>query len=480
MVACMEDTRTDADLLNAVAHGDRDAFAELYRLYESPAFGLALRITCDRALAEEALQEAMLLVWQSAATWRKQGTVRSWLMTIVARESLGTLRSRRRLKVLRERVAAQPEPIQHKAVSAAPADGEMLGKLRDLLQKLPEAERQLLALYYGGEMSQNEIAKQLDLPQTTISFRIKKSLESLRHGLAGAGVAALALEAAPLREALCGGAAAPNLLRNVLPRLGERAGLATSSHGTSYLPAVSATVLMLAGVFWLLAPAAPPPVVSKPRTQPLQATVTTMASEPEKRMPHLRFTFDNGLPAAIQLLHGTFEAKKSFGAFKGVVQFTENPVALLKLPFEAGAQPWFARVRYCGYGKPPTFRMDCSIFTTSGGCLPAREFWHMEVQRIAGRPATVTYYWLGEYHFIKSDEGYTHVSRFLEPPHTDHLYLRMQNVAVDELEIGPLDAADIPEELRDPKAALKRYGIMLNERNPRQKFMDLRFGPGAE
>src|SRR5262245_40610294 len=87
----------DIDLWKAVAERrDRDAFETLYRRHEQAAYALAFHITRHREEAQEAVQEALVRAWSAAPSFRAEGSVRGWLLRIVARESLRRIRDRRK------------------------------------------------------------------------------------------------------------------------------------------------------------------------------------------------------------------------------------------------------------------------------------------------------------------------------------------------------------------------------------------------
>ncbi|MFS0712889.1 sigma factor [Microbacterium sp. 2P01SA-2] len=86
-------------LLTAVAVGDRSAFAELYDVTAAAAFGLALRLTANRAAAEDAVREAFLDVWREACRFDAgAGTARAWILAHLRRRAVG----RDRLADMRE------------------------------------------------------------------------------------------------------------------------------------------------------------------------------------------------------------------------------------------------------------------------------------------------------------------------------------------------------------------------------------------
>jgi hypothetical protein len=63
---------SDEALLEAVGRADEDALGELYDRFGRVAYGLALRVLRDPALAEDAVQEAFLQVWRAAGSFRPE------------------------------------------------------------------------------------------------------------------------------------------------------------------------------------------------------------------------------------------------------------------------------------------------------------------------------------------------------------------------------------------------------------------------
>ncbi len=216
----------DGALLEAIAlRQDREAFSILFDRYEKRAFNLAFYLTGNRTAAEDAAQEALMHLWFSASSHQpERGTGRAWIMGVVANKSLDWIRKKRRDRNHVEQEEPRSTAAPHPTPEAAAELEELHSALRRFLGQLPIPERQLVALYFGGGLSHEEIAASFSLPRPTVSFKIKKTLETLRTNLAQAGFAAAAplLTDEGVGAALCSGLEAPSGLREkVMGRLDQ-------------------------------------------------------------------------------------------------------------------------------------------------------------------------------------------------------------------------------------------------------------------
>src|SRR5437868_15186423 len=88
---------SDEALVLLAARSQQGALAELYDRYGRPAYGLALRIVRDEALAEDAVQEAFLSVWRTAARFvPERGKASTWILTLVHRRAVDLVRREER------------------------------------------------------------------------------------------------------------------------------------------------------------------------------------------------------------------------------------------------------------------------------------------------------------------------------------------------------------------------------------------------
>ena len=177
--------RDDHDLLAACAEGDEQALGSLYDRFGKVAYGLALRVLRDAALAEDAVQEAFLAVWRQAASFdRSRGTASTWILTLVHRRAVDLVRSQARFNALPDQLEAMGPP----AVVAESADDDVAlrearGEVRAALATLSRAEREVLGLAYWGGLTQSEIATALGIPSGTVKSRTFSALARLREAL---------------------------------------------------------------------------------------------------------------------------------------------------------------------------------------------------------------------------------------------------------------------------------------------------------
>lgn len=166
---------TDGELIERVAGGDRDAFAELYRRYTRPVLGLALRRLGDRGRAEDALQDAFAAIWRSAASYdRARGQGGAWLYTVARNAIVDGARKRPEppMEVPDEPSGEHGPPEQAEAAWLA-------WRVHGALELLPEHERPVIELAYWGGLSQSEISEFLHVPLGTVKTRTRSALGRL-------------------------------------------------------------------------------------------------------------------------------------------------------------------------------------------------------------------------------------------------------------------------------------------------------------
>jgi RNA polymerase sigma-70 factor (ECF subfamily) len=174
---------SDEAVVALIARSDEVALAELYDRYGRPAYGLALRVLRDDALAEDAVQEAFLAIWRGAGKYLpERAKASTWIMTLVHRRAVDLVRRE-------ERRRAEPLPeVEQDSGGPSAADSAWLRLERERVQaalgQLPDQQREALELAYYGGFTQSELAERLGEPLGTIKSRMFTGLARLRELLA--------------------------------------------------------------------------------------------------------------------------------------------------------------------------------------------------------------------------------------------------------------------------------------------------------
>jgi RNA polymerase sigma factor (sigma-70 family) len=176
---------SDEALLALVSRSDDDALAELYDRYGRVAYGLALRILRDQALAEDAVQEGFLAVWRSADRFlAERAKPSTWILTLVHRRAVDLVRRE-------ERRRSEPLEVAPDPAGRDTSEELDLRSRRQIVQRalaqLPDDQREALELAYYGGFTQSELAGRLGVPLGTIKSRMFTGLRRLRDLLADAG-----------------------------------------------------------------------------------------------------------------------------------------------------------------------------------------------------------------------------------------------------------------------------------------------------
>jgi len=173
---------SDEALVALVARGDEFALAELYDRIGRTAYGLALRVLRDDRLAEDAVQEAFLGLWRTAAGFSaERGKASTWILTLVHRRAVDLVRREER-----RRADSFDESTSHEQAGGPSAeDAAWLqferARVQDALKQLPDAQREAIELAYYGGFSQSELAERLGQPLGTIKSRMFAGLARLRE-----------------------------------------------------------------------------------------------------------------------------------------------------------------------------------------------------------------------------------------------------------------------------------------------------------
>lgn len=173
-----EQTKHLNTLLIAIGtDGDRQAFVALFEATSSRLKAYAVQCGANPSEAEELLQECMLTVWRKAHTFKPQfGSAITWLYTIVRNKRIDFARKGRAELIQSDDLF--PEEVGEELETEV--EGDLNAAFaRNLLQLLPDEQRQIVFKVYFEGKSHSEIAGELDLPLGTIKSRLRLAMKKL-------------------------------------------------------------------------------------------------------------------------------------------------------------------------------------------------------------------------------------------------------------------------------------------------------------
>ena len=172
-----------AALLARTALGDRAAFAELYRAASPKLFAVSLRIVRERPIAEEALQDSFVNIWNHAADYAQaKSAPTTWMTAIVRNRSLDIVRRTREEPDVDDTLAAAL--ADERATPAADAEARAHAhSVRECLEELDAEQRQTIALAFFHGLTHSELAAHLRRPLGTVKTHVRRGLARLRDCL---------------------------------------------------------------------------------------------------------------------------------------------------------------------------------------------------------------------------------------------------------------------------------------------------------
>ncbi len=164
-----------------VSAGDAAAFGDLYDRFRRRAYRAARSVCRNDERAEDAVQEAFLSIWRGRAGYvSERGKVEAWLLAVVRYRAIAIAR-RHRIHATRQDGADLIESVPAPGdVVVQTVDRDEALRLRSVIARLPEAQRQVITLAFYGQLTHAEIGTRLGLPAGTVKARMRLGLQKLR------------------------------------------------------------------------------------------------------------------------------------------------------------------------------------------------------------------------------------------------------------------------------------------------------------
>jgi RNA polymerase sigma factor (sigma-70 family) len=169
---------SQAELIDLLLQRDKKAFEKLYDDYSAAIYGLVLKILRDEAMAEDALQDAFVRIWQKIHTYdESKGRLFTWMLNVARNIAIdkvraNTSRGSERTSTLQLAHADSRGPSTTMQV-------EHIG-LREMVDALPQDQKFVIELIYFLGYTQAEVAEEFGIPLGTVKSRVRLAMNQLR------------------------------------------------------------------------------------------------------------------------------------------------------------------------------------------------------------------------------------------------------------------------------------------------------------
>jgi RNA polymerase sigma-70 factor, ECF subfamily len=176
---------SDAALVAAARRGDMRAFERLYRLHSGKVLGLCLRMTRQREIAEDCVQQTFVRAWRNLAAFEGRSAFGTWLHRIAVNEVLTNKRNRG----TRSEGSSLPmseddeDPLDNLGDTSVAADSSDVMDMEKALASLPEGSRHVVVLQAVYGYSHEEVAEMLGVAVGTCKAQLHRGRKLLRERL---------------------------------------------------------------------------------------------------------------------------------------------------------------------------------------------------------------------------------------------------------------------------------------------------------
>jgi RNA polymerase sigma factor (sigma-70 family) len=165
----------DEDLMLQVRNGEAEMLGVLFDRYQTPLFNFYAKLTQDRAVSEDLVQDVFLRILRYRQTYRPGTSFRTWMYQIARNARLDHVRK------------TKPEgPLASEPIAPSPSSDPAQQKqeallLQRALMQLPEDKREILILNRFQELKYVEIARLMGCEVGAVKVRVHRALQQLRE-----------------------------------------------------------------------------------------------------------------------------------------------------------------------------------------------------------------------------------------------------------------------------------------------------------
>jgi len=169
----------EAGLIERVLAGDMSAARQLYDAHVGVVHRLAMRMTAEAELAQDATQETFVRVFRSLHRFRREASLGTWIHQIAVSSTLNAIRGRKRWHAHRAEIEEAEKVVLH----PAGAEPDLRNRLYAAIDALPVIYRAVFVLHEIEGHNHDEISALLRIPAGTSKYRLSEARVRLRRAL---------------------------------------------------------------------------------------------------------------------------------------------------------------------------------------------------------------------------------------------------------------------------------------------------------
>lgn len=185
-LTCMVGAADDALLIARMAAGDAAALRGLMARYHVRVYRLVLRLVKNPAIAEELTNEVFLEIWLNAGSFAEASSAATWVLSVAHHRAVSNLRKRRENGWDEPTMLNVPDAADDPEMTAQKVDKS--SALRRCIKALSPEHAAIIDIIYYHEMSVQETAAVLQIPENTVKTRLFHARKRLAALLKRAGI----------------------------------------------------------------------------------------------------------------------------------------------------------------------------------------------------------------------------------------------------------------------------------------------------
>jgi RNA polymerase sigma-70 factor (ECF subfamily) len=181
------ESRSDAELMEAVVRRDSDAIREIYRRYESTLRAVIQSVLHEDGETDDALNDVFLQLWDHADRFIAEKGLHGFLVTLARRRALDRLRRRIAYRRATERFETELKAEYRDEVRVhdfQPPNSDLTDLLNGVIGTLPTPQQEVVHLAFFEGLSQREIATRKSIALGTVKTRLQLAQKKLFNQLA--------------------------------------------------------------------------------------------------------------------------------------------------------------------------------------------------------------------------------------------------------------------------------------------------------